>query len=105
MFGILDRNKHYVLGLFRIMTGLLFAAHGIQKILRFPVPDTHVPTYPSLDLPAALLELIGGPLIVLGLFTRPVAFLLCGEMAIAYFIVDAPRDFFPIVNRGDDVIL
>jgi putative oxidoreductase len=93
-----------LLSLLRIMTGLLFLEHGTSKFLGFP----HVERVPeTLSMPGVggMLELVGGALIVLGLFTRPVAFLLSGEMAVAYFYAHAPRAPFPVLNGGDAAIL
>ena len=90
----------------RIMTGLLFIEHGTQKLFGFPVaPSFGLPAAFSMLWIGAILESVGGLLIVLGLFTRPVAFLLAGEMAVAYFMFHAPRGFFPIVNAGEGAIL
>lgn len=95
-----------VLSLLRIMAGLLFMAHGTQKLLGFPAPPASgQPPLLSLLGIGGLLELVGGALIALGLFTRPVAFLLAGEMAVAYWMFHAPRNFFPILNGGDASIL
>ena len=89
----------------RIMTGLLFMEHGTGKLLQFPA-------LPGLDqMPApmlyatGLLELVGGALIVIGLFTRPVAFVLAGFMAVAYFMAHAPSGFFPVLNHGELAIM
>jgi putative oxidoreductase len=92
------------LSVLRIMTGLLFLEHGTSKYLGFP----HVEKVPeALSMPgiSGMFELVGGALIVLGLFTRPVAFLLSGNMAVAYFYAHAPRAFFPVLNGGDPAIL
>jgi putative oxidoreductase len=94
-----------VLSLLRIVTGLLFMAHGVQKIFGFPPSEFPQPALLSLFGLAGLLELFGGLLLVLGLFTRPTAFLLSGEMAVAYFMAHAPQSFFPILNGGDAAIL
>ena len=94
-----------VLSVLRIMSALIFMAHGTQKILGFPASDRPAPDILSLSGIAGVLELFGGALLVLGLFTRPVAFLLSGLMAFAYFIAHAPRSFFPILNGGDAAIL
>ena len=94
-----------VLGVLRIMSALIFMAHGTQKILSFPASDRPAPDILSLSGIAGVLELFGGALLVLGLFTRPVAFVLSGLMAFAYFIAHAPRSFFPILNGGDAAIL
>jgi putative oxidoreductase len=94
------------LSVLRIMTGLLFLQYGTAKLLKFPpVPMFKDVTLFSLYGLAGTLELVGGVLVVLGLFTRPVAFVLAGEMAFAYFLGHAPRSFFPILNRGDLAIL
>lgn len=94
-----------VLALLRIMVGLLFLEHGTQKLLGFPPSANPGPALLSLMGIQGIIELVGGILIVLGLFTRPVAFILCGDMAVAYFMSHFPNSFFPIVNRGDAAIL
>src|SRR5271167_3731201 len=91
-----------VLAVLRVITGLLFIEHGTAKLFDFPqggFPGP-VPELASLLGAAALFELIGGALIVVGLFIRPVAFLLSGEMAVAYFTAHATHGFFPILNHG-----
>jgi putative oxidoreductase len=93
-----------LLSLLRIMTGLLFLEHGTSKFLGFPHQEK-VPEALSMPGVGGMLELVGGALIVLGLFTRPVAFLLSGEMAVAYFYAHAPRAPFPVLNGGDAAIL
>jgi putative oxidoreductase len=94
----------YVLSVVRIIVGLLFLEHGTAKFLGFPlVPGVSAAL--SMSGIGGLLELIGGALIVVGLFTRPVAFILCGEMAVAYFYAHFPRNFFPVLNGGDAAIL
>ena len=89
----------------RIMTGLLFIEHGTGKLLQFPV----LPGVDQMPAPmlygTGLLELVGGALIVLGLFTRPVAFVLAGFMAVAYFMAHAPAGFFPVLNHGELAIM
>jgi putative oxidoreductase len=94
----------YFLSVLRIMSGLLFLEHGTGKYLGFPHLE-RVP--PALSLPGigGMLELVGGALIVLGLFTRPVAFLLSGEMAVAFFVAHFPRSLFPVLNGGDAAVL
>ncbi len=94
-----------VLSVLRIMSALIFMAHGTQKILGFPASDRPAPDILSLSGIAGVLELFGGALLVLGLFTRPVAFVMSGLMAFAYFIAHAPKSFFPILNGGDAAIL
>lgn len=94
-------------GLLRIVSGLLFLAHGTQKILSFPGGE-RAGSGLALDNPGAiagLIELVTGVLIALGLFTRPAAFLASGTMAAAYFIAHAPQSFWPINNGGDAAIL
>ena len=88
----------------RIMTGLLFLEHGSAKLLGFPPGMTAPPLF-SLYGMSGLLELVGGLLIVLGLFTRPVAFILAGEMAVAYFMAHVSKGFFPMQNGGDAAVL
>lgn len=90
-----------LLSVLRIVTGFLFMMHGTQKWLGFPVPRASPTEIWSLSGVAGMLELVGGALVLVGLFTRPVAFVLSGLMASAYFIAHAPRDFWPIVNRGE----
>ena len=96
-----------VLSVTRIMVGLLFLEHGLAKILDFPHQPTHQPFVLMSLNPGAqgLLELLGGLLLVLGLFTRPVAFILAGDVAVAYFMAHAPRGFFPLVNGGELAII
>lgn len=94
------------LSVLRIVVALLFIEHGTQKLFSFPVP----PPFPNpaaftLLWYAAVLETVGGGLVLLGLFTRPVAFILCGQMAVAYFMAHFPRGFFPAVNGGEGAIL
>ena len=95
-----------MLSVLRIMAGLLFMAHGMQKLLGFPPGSTRpMPELLTMLWFAGALELVGGALIVIGLLTRPVAFILAGEMAFAYFIGHAPRNFYPVNNGGDAAIL
>jgi len=91
----------------RIVVGFLFIQGGTQKLFGFPPgPTTRVAlTWLSQPGLAGFLETFGGLAILLGLFTRPVAFLLCGEMAVAYFQVHAPKGFFPAVNGGQNAVL
>jgi putative oxidoreductase len=88
------------LTLLRIVAGLLFAQHGAQKL--FGALGGHqVGSLLSLTGLAGVLELVGGLLVAFGLFTRPVAFILSGEMAVAYFMQHAPQGFWPIMNKGE----
>jgi putative oxidoreductase len=94
------------LGLLRIVVGFLFLTHGSAKLLGMP----HIAMFDGLQLfslmgVAGILELVGGAMIVLGLFTRPVAFLLSGEMAVGYFMAHAPQGLLPIVNQGEAAVL
>ena len=89
----------------RIMTALLFIAHGTQKLFGFPPSDMPGPALVSLMGLAGLLETFGGLLILVGFLTRPVAFVLCGLMAVAYFMAHAPQSFFPALNGGDAAVL
>lgn len=94
-----------LLSVLRIMAALLFMAHGTMKLLGFPDTGKPGPELFSLMGFAGTLEIVGGVLLVLGLFTRPVAFILAGEMAFAYFMAHAPQNFFPIKNGGESAIL
>jgi putative oxidoreductase len=94
-----------MLAVLRIVAALIFMEHGTQKLLGFPPSDRPAPELFSLIGLAGVLELVGGLLLLLGLFTRPVAFILSGEMAVAYWMAHAPRSFFPAVNDGDAAIL
>jgi putative oxidoreductase len=94
-----------MLSVLRIMTGLLWLEHGTQKLLAFPPPATPGAALPALLVVQGIIELVGGILIVIGFFTRPVAFILAGDMAVAYFMRHAPRGFFPLVNMGQLAIL
>ncbi len=95
-----------VLSLLRIIAALLFMEHGLMKIFHFPAAQPGVPDpLPAILLVAGWLEIVGGALLVLGLFTRPVAFVLSGQMAIAYFLFHAAQGFWPALNMGDAAIL
>ena len=89
------------LALLRIVAGFMFMLHGTQKHLGFPVPRANSVDLLSLPGIAGAMEIVGGALLIVGLFTRPVAFLLSGLMAFAYFLAHAPQGFWPIVNRGE----
>jgi putative oxidoreductase len=94
------------LSLLRIVAGFQFLEHGTQKFFSFPLRAA--PTAPdllSLYGVQGCLEVLGGLLIILGLFTRPVAFILAGDMAVAYFYAHYPKNFFPALNGGDAAIL
>jgi putative oxidoreductase len=102
--SILDRLAPYVLSILRIMVGLLFLEHGMSRLFGFPSP---LPTPAPMTMYwfAGCIEFLGGILVTLGLFTRPAAFIMSGEMAFAYFISHAPRGFFPMLNNGDGAVL
>lgn len=93
-----------MLSVLRIMAALIFLAHGSQKLFGFPASDFS-PAMFTMPWIAGVLELFGGALLAIGLFTRPVAFVLSGLMAAAYFIAHAPQSFFPALNGGDAAIL
>lgn len=95
-----------VLSLLRIITALLFMEHGLMKLFHFPAAQPGAPDpLPSLLMAAAALEVVGGALLALGLFTRPVAFVLSGQMAVAYFLAHASQGFWPALNGGEAAIL
>ena len=96
-----------MLSILRIMLGLLYMEHGVAKVVGFPLQPNHK-AYELFTLNPGiqgLLELVGGLLLALGLFTRPVAFILAGNMAVAYFMAHAPRGFFPLLNGGELAIV
>ena len=104
--GRKEQLAGWALSLLRIVAALLFIEHGTQKFFDFPVPfpmgEIHLV---SLLGVAGVLELVGGTLLLFGVFTRPVALLLSGEMAIAYFMMHMPQNFYPIANGGEAAIL
>ncbi len=107
MLSQLAPHAPKVHGLLRIMSGLLFLAHGTQKFLSFPAGEMagYGLTFASPAAFAGIVELVCGALIALGLFTRPAAFLASGTMAVAYFMAHASQNFFPVNNGGDAAIL
>ena len=102
----LTRWSSELLSILRIVSAFMFILHGTQKIFGFPVepygPFTLVSLSPGL---AGVLEVILGPLLLIGLLTRPVAFILSGFMAFAYFMAHAPQSFWPIANGGESAVL
>ncbi len=93
-----------LLSVLRIMVAFLFMQHGGEKLFSFPAPFIfHVPAF-SLIWFAGVLEVLGGFLILIGLFTRLVAFVLSGEMAFAYFMMHAPQGFWPVLNHGEAAV-
>ena len=106
MGNIVQTWSPRLLSLLRIVAGLLFVEHGSSKLLHFPPVDMFNDLQPfTLIWFAGVLELVGGALILVGLFTRPVAFLLSGEMALAYFMAHAPHSLYPVLNQGEGAIL
>lgn len=100
--GVIARWAPYLQSVLRIVAAVSFTTHGTQKLFAFPVAEPREPVVlVSLAGLAGVLETFGGGLLLLGLFTRPVAFLLSGEMAVAYFLRHAPLGFWPILNRGE----
>jgi putative oxidoreductase len=91
------------LSILRIVVALIFLQHGTQKFFGFPsAPANGFPAMMSLGWWQGIIELVGGGLLLVGLFTRPVAFILAGDMAVAYWMVHAPRNYmYPVVNGGD----
>ena len=98
-----------VLSILRIITGFLFLWHGTQKLFNYPPMPPMPPDAPQMPfgflLFAGILEFGGGLLILLGLFTRPVAFILSGMMAVAYFMGHASGGFLPLINGGELAVL
>ena len=102
--GFLSKYSPQILGVLRIVLGLLFLEHGLMKIVGFPASMGHGPL-PPLIMAAGIIELVAGALIVLGLFSRYAAFLGSGEMAFAYFIAHFPRGIYPAMNGGEGAII
>jgi putative oxidoreductase len=103
---LLASGEPHILSIFRIITGLSFFQFGVAKIFKFPaVPMFEKVEMFSLFWNAAVFEFIFGGLLIVGLFSRVAAFVLCGEMAFAYFISHAPRGFIPILNGGNLAIM
>jgi putative oxidoreductase len=99
MAVLMQRFGGQTYALMRIMTGFLFLWHGSQKLLGFPAPAPDAPVH--IIHIAGPIELIGGALVMIGLFTRWAAFLCSGLMAFAYFLSHAPQAFFPLLNKGE----
>ena len=102
----LDRWQPQLQAALRIIAALLFMEHGMMKLFHFPAAQPGAPSpLPAMLVVAAVLEVGGGALIALGLFTRLAAFVCAGEMAVAYFVAHAPRGFWPALNMGEGAIL
>jgi putative oxidoreductase len=102
--GFLGRLSPQILGITRIVVGLLFLEHGLMKLVGFPAPMGAGPLSPLL-LAAGIIEVVGGALVALGFFSRFAAFVCSGQMAFAYFIAHFPRGIYPALNGGDGAIL
>jgi putative oxidoreductase len=94
-----------LLSILRIVAAFCFMEHGAMKLFGFPGAGDHKVEIASLMGFAGILEFFGGGLVLLGLFTRPVAFILSGEMAFAYFMAHAPQGFWPLLNQGESAVL
>jgi putative oxidoreductase len=106
--SMLSANPLWVsrfLSVLRIVAALLFIEHGTQKLFGFPPTPNPLPAFLSLVWVQGILEFGGGFLVLIGLFTRGVAFILSGDMAVAYFMRVLPRNFFPVLSGGDDTVL
>lgn len=105
-FRLLERWQPQALALLRIFAALLFLEHGTAKLFHFPIAQPGVPDHlPTILLAAAIIELVGGVLVTLGLFTRLAAFIMSGEIAIGYFMFHFPQGFWPLANKGEAAIL
>ena len=107
IWSSLSRWEPQALSVLRIVSGFLFMAHGMQKLFGFPAgaqPGQRPPLGSTMGV-GGVLEFVGGLLLLLGLFTRPVAFVLSGMMAVAYFGWHASGGFWPVVNRGELAVL
>lgn len=105
MMNFLSPYSSVLLSLMRFMTGLLLLQHGAAKYLNFPVGPMNNASPMTLGGFAGILELVGGVLLILGLFTRPVAFILSGMTAFAYFLAHAPQGMYPLLNGGELAVL
>ena len=103
-FTLLDRWSPQILSLLRFVAGFCFLWHGSAKLLGYPPGMEGVQLMSLMGL-AGILELVGGALVCIGLFTKPVAFILSGEMAVAYFMAHAPHGWLPAMNGGDAAVL
>jgi putative oxidoreductase len=102
LYASLEKGRPYILSVLRIVVALLFLEHGLQKYFGFPSAN---PPTTTLAYAQGVIEIVGGILLLIGAYTRVVAFILSGDMAAAYFIAHFPRSFFPVVNGGDAAVL
>ncbi len=102
LYANLEKGRPYILSVLRIVAALLFIEHGLQKYFGFP--SAGPPMTPLLYVQGAI-EIVGGILLLVGAYTRVVAFILSGDMAAAYFMAHFPRSFFPAINGGDAAVL
>jgi putative oxidoreductase len=105
-FSKLDAYRPYALAALRMAAAITFLLHGTQKLFSFPGPFQYGPQ-PVFSLlgAGAVIEIVGGVLVLIGLFTRPAAFLMSGTMAVAYWMFHAPKSLYPTLNGGDAAIL
>jgi putative oxidoreductase len=103
--SLAQRWAPHLLSALRIVSALLLIEHGTQKLFGFPGPPANFPAVLSLLWWQAIIEIVGGLLLLAGLFTRLVAFVLAGDMAVAYWMVHAPKSFYPVLNGGDAAVL
>lgn len=102
LYASLEKGRPYLLSILRIIAGLLFLQHGLQKYFAFPSAGPHMN---ELLYVQGVIEIVGGILLTVGALTRVVAFILAGDMAVAYFMAHFPRSFYPAVNGGDAAVL
>jgi putative oxidoreductase len=102
VYANVERWRPQALSVLRIVVALLFLQHGLSKLIGFPEAG---PPLNGLLVVAAILETIGSLLLILGVYARIAAFVLSGEMAVAYFMAHAPHGFYPMVNHGEEAIL
>jgi putative oxidoreductase len=102
LYANLEKGRPYILSVLRIVVALLFLEHGLQKYFGFPSAG---PAMTPLLYVQGAIEVVGGILLLVGAYTRVVAFILAGDMAVAYFMAHFPRSFFPAMNGGDAAVL
>jgi putative oxidoreductase len=102
LYANLEKGRPYILSVLRIVVALVFLEHGLQKYFGFPSAG---PAMTPLLYVQGAIEVVGGILLLVGAYTRVVAFILAGDMAVAYFMAHFPRSFFPAMNGGDAAVL